>query len=497
MVFVKRCRHSRTFRNQRTGEGGKGRRPGLSERGEWAISHQRRRYAAGLAFKIECGTSFVFVHHTLRTMLRQGIKKGLLLLFLLVPCGVSAAVIEQIIAVVNGEPYTLSNLSAYAKSSMNREFPSGDLNQINASDREVLEQFITDKLLEAEVREAGIVVSDDDVNRYIEQVKKNNRLTDEELKLALSREGMTLAAYRTSVKSELEKSEIIDRQVRRKVNITDEDVERYYKVNSKNYRSTERARIRHILLPLAEDAPPERVQSAMDKGKELYERIEAGEDFAALAREYSEGAGRSEGGEIGWVKKGSLVAGIEEVAFQKLKVGQVSEPFRTSMGVHVVKLEGRENSTVLPLTSVAPRIKEELLKKILEERFAKWLKTDLRRKHRVDIKVANVVFKPGDSKEGTMNTLMASSNRGRREERSVLSYLNPFSYIVKETPFEDEDGKSPLKDKSVVSVFGVPLFTTDTVDDAPDVLNPPPSQSGKGVFSTILDSLNPFSSKKP
>jgi peptidyl-prolyl cis-trans isomerase SurA len=432
-------------------------------------------------------------------MLRQGTKESLLLFFLLIfPYGASAAVIEQLIAVVNGEPYTLSNLTAYAKSKMNRAFPSGDLNQINASDREVLEQFITDKLLEAEVREAGIVVSDEDVTRYIEQVKKNNRLSDEDLKLALSREGMTLAAYRASVKSEMEKSEIIDRQVRRKVNITDEDVERYYKINSKNYRSTERARIRHILLPLPEDAPPERVQNAMEKGKELYERIEAGEDFAALAREYSEGAGRTEGGEIGWVKKGTLILGIEEVAFQKLSVGQVSEPFRTSMGVHIVKLEGREGSNVLPLSSVAPRIKEELMKKILEERFAKWLKTDLRRKHRIDIKVANVVFKPGDSKEGTMNSLMANSSKTtRREDRSVLSYLNPFSYIVKETPFEDEDAKSPLKDKSIVTVFGVPLFTTDTVEDAPDVLSPPPSQSGKGVISTILDSLNPFSSKKP
>jgi peptidyl-prolyl cis-trans isomerase SurA len=432
-------------------------------------------------------------------MLRPSTKKSLLLFFLLMfPYWASAAVIEQLIAVVNGEPYTLSNLTAYAKSKMNRAFPSGDLNQINASDREVLEQFITDKLLEAEVREAGIVVSDEDVTRYIEQVKKNNRLSDEDLKLALSREGMTLAAYRASVKSEMEKSEIIDRQVRRKVNVTDEDVERYYKINSKNYRSSERARIRHILLALPEDAPPERVQKAMEKGKELYERIEAGEDFAALAREYSEGAGRTEGGEIGWVKKGTLVLGIEEVAFQKLSVGQVSEPFRTSMGVHIVKLEGREGSNVLPLTSVAPRIKEELLKKILEERFAKWLKTDLRRKHRIDIKVANVVFKPGDSKEGTMNTLMANSGKtARREDRSVLSYLNPFSYIVKETPFEDEDAKSPLKDKSIVTVFGVPLFTTDTVEDAPDVLNPPPSQSEKGVISTILDSLNPFSSKKP
>jgi peptidyl-prolyl cis-trans isomerase SurA len=432
-------------------------------------------------------------------MLRRAINKILLLFFLLVfPLAPEAAVVEQLIAVVNGEPYTLSNLNAYAKRKMGRDFPSGDLNQINAGDRDVLEQFVTDKLLEAEVREAGIVITDDDVTRYIDQVKQNNSLSDADLKVALGREGMTLATYRASVKSEMEKSEIIDRQVRRKVNITDEDVERYYKLNAKNYRANERARIRHILLALAENAPPERVQSAMATAKGLYQRIAAGEDFAALAREYSEGAGRTEGGEIGWVNRGTLISGIEEVAFEKLSVGQVSEPFRTSMGVHIVKLEGREAGGALPLSSVAPRIKEELLKKTLEERFAKWLKSDLRRKYRVDIKVANVVFKPEDSKESTVNALVANSNRpARREDRSMLSYLNPFSYIVKETPFEEEDPNSPLKDKSIVSVFGVPLFTTDAVEDAPDILNPPPNDSGKGVFSSILDSLNPFSSKKP
>ena len=432
-------------------------------------------------------------------MLRQATYKSLLLVLLLVLSHrTEAAVVEQLIAVVNGEPYTLSNLSAYAKRKLGRDFPSADLNQINAGDRDVLEQFVTDKLLEAEVREAGIVITDDDVTRYIDQVKQNNSLSDADLKVALGREGMTPAAYRASVKSEMEKSEIIDRQVRRKVNITDEDVERYYKLNAKNYRANERARIRHILLALAENAPPERVQSAMATAKGVYQRIAAGEDFAALAREYSEGAGRAEGGEIGWVNRGTLISGIEEVAFEKLSVGQVSEPFRTSMGVHIVKLEGREAGGALPLSSVAPRIKEELLKKTLEERFAKWLKSDLRRKYRVDIKVANVVFKPEDSKEGTVNALVANSNRpARREDRSMLSYLNPFSYIVKETPFEEEDPNSPLKDKSIVSVFGVPLFTTDAVEDAPDILNPPPNDSGKGVFSTILDSLNPFSSKKP
>jgi peptidyl-prolyl cis-trans isomerase SurA len=432
-------------------------------------------------------------------MRRQFIYQTLLLwLALVVPSAANDTVVEQLIAVINGEPYTLSNLNSYAKTKLNRAFPTGDLNQINDNDRQVLEQFVTDKLLEAEVLEAGIRIGPDEIDRYIEQVKKTNRLSDNDLNAALKREGQTMESYRASVKAEMEKSEIIDRQVRRKINITDEDVERYYKLNQKNYRSRERARFRHILIGLSENAPPNQVQIATEKAQDIYRRIQDGEDFGKLAGEFSDGAGRTTGGDIGWVIRGTLIAGLEEVAFEKLKIGQVSEPFRTTMGIHIVKLEAREGGTVLPLNAVAPKIKEELLSKALEERFARWLKTDMRRKHRVDIRLAGVVFKPEDSKDSTMNSLVARSMRpARQEERSVLSYLNPFSYIIKETPFEDEDPKSPLAGKSVVTVFGVPLFTTDTVDDTPDILNPPKEDSGKGVFSTIIDSINPFSSKKP
>jgi peptidyl-prolyl cis-trans isomerase SurA len=444
-------------------------------------------------------------------MLAQAVKKSLLLLvffLLLIPIPAGAKVIEQLIAIIDGEPYTLSNLDNYAKSKMARTFPTGDLNRINASDREVLEQFITEKLTEAEIREAGIKVTDANVDQYIQQVKQANRLSDEDLKTALSREDQTLASYRSSVKAELEKSELINRQVRNKVNITNEDVERYYKLNSKNYSTGGQAHIRVILLTLPEKAPAEQVQTTMDKAKALYQRIKAGEDFAALAREYSQGAGSSDGGDIGWIKRGTLIAAIEEVAFEKLSVGQVSEPFHSSLGVQIVKLEGRENGSVQPLSAVAPKIKEELYAKAMEDRFNRWLKTDLRRKHRVDVKIAGVVFKPEDSKEGTVDALMVKSSRPvRREDRSFLSYLNPFSYIVKETPLEEDDQKSPLYNKNVVTIFGVPLFASENSgDDIPDVLSTPAEKSAPsapssgqsgGFFSSVVDSLNPFSSKKP
>ena len=437
-------------------------------------------------------------------MLRHALRNTLLILsfLLLIPLSLQGRVVEQIVTVIDGEPYTLTNIAAYAKSKMAREFPIGSLEKINSSDREVLEQFITEKLLDAEIREAGIKVTDQDIEIYIDQIKQKNRLTDADLKTALSREGQTLQAYKASVRAELEKGELINRQVRKKVNITDEDVERYYKLNSKNYRADDRARIRHILLPLSEKASPEEVQAALAKGNELYDQIAAGEDFARLAQKYSDGAGRESGGDIGWVNRGTLLKPIEDAAFDKLSVGEVSRPIRSSMGLHLVKLESRNLGAVLPLASVASRIKEELYTKAMEERYSKWLKTELRRKHTVDVKIAGVVFKPEDSKEDTMGSLMAKSPRlNRKEERGFLGYLNPLSYVIKETASDEEDQKAgPLAGKNVVSVFGVPLFTTDRVDDVPDILSPPvqaeknsqPQESDSGFFSSIVNRLNPF-----
>src|SRR5687767_7910883 len=115
-------------------------------------------------------------------MLRRAISIVSLLVLVAFANGAFATVIEQLIAVIDGEPYTLSNINAYSKAKLGRGFPVASLKDIGAQDRQVLEQFVTDKLLEAEVRESGIVVTDADVQRYIDQVKKNNRLSEEDLK---------------------------------------------------------------------------------------------------------------------------------------------------------------------------------------------------------------------------------------------------------------------------------------------------------------------------
>jgi len=411
-----------------------------------------------------------------------------------------AAVVEQVIVAINAEPYTLSDVKDYARTKMARPFPQGDLDPIGRDDIEVLEQFITERLLEAEIKRLDIKVSDQDIDRYIDQIKQRNRLTDEQLRAALSRDGMSLEKYRDSVRAEIEKSEIINRQVRKRVNIMPEDIERYYRLNQKKFRTKERARLRHILLPLPEGAAREREKETFEKGAKIRARAVAGEDFAKLAREYSQG-GSPDGGDIGWVTRGSLLKEIEEIAFEKLALGEVSQPFRTKIGVHLVKLEDKEPSRSLPLEEVSENVKAELQAKALEERFQKWLKSDLRRRHRVDVKLPGVVFRAEDVKEETVGSLIASSSKRDANERSFWSYLNPLSYILSTSPVEGEEAEAP-SGKNVVSVFGIPLFVSESAGDVPqDPLAPiepkespssEPEKKSGGFFSSIWKALNPF-----
>lgn len=446
--------------------------------------------------------------------LRHKLCRGLVPISLLVflhSNPVIAKVVDQVVVVINGEPYTLSDFKDYTKTKMGREFPQGDLNRIDKEHKEVLEEFITEKLLAAEVKQAGIKVSDEEIDEYIRKLKEGGRIGDEDLAAALRREGVTMEKYRAMIRAEIEKSDIINRQVRKKVNITSEDVERYYRLNSTRYKTEDRVRLRHILLSLPEGSSPEREKELLLKTADIQRRAMSGEGFAKLAQEYSEGAGASDGGDIGWIKRGSLLKEIEDIAFNKLSVGEISQPIQTNLGFHLIKLELKEAGKPLPLSEVRAKIKEELYVKALQERFQSWLKTDLRKRHRVDVKLPGVVFRPEDKKDGTVDSLMASiARRNRKEEPGFLSYLNPLSYIFRTTPIEGEEAPGQSSGQNVVSLLGMPLFRTESTDDVPEDVLPSLDEPAKpvqkksdqkpeesrGFFSSIWNTINPLSSNR-
>lgn len=142
--------------------------------------------------------------------------------------------------------------------------------------------------------------------------------------------------------------------------VTEKDIEEFYATHAQEYfTQPERIKARHILIKVDENAPDTEVNRARDRIEKIYDRILAGEDFATVARQESEGPTSTKGGDLGWFTRGQMVQAFEEAAFS-LDPGEVSPPIRTIFGFHVIKVEDREAARVKPREEVADEIRSML-----------------------------------------------------------------------------------------------------------------------------------------
>jgi len=385
---------------------------------------------------------------------------AVLALALAFPAACFGAMVEKIVVVVNGAPHTFSDLRDFTKKRLRQDIRLDELTAGRVPKKWV-EEYITAELIKAEVRGTGISVQAADIDAYIQRVRKRNSVTLTELTAALRRDGRDMNDYREQVRDELERGELIERNVRRKVHVTTRDAERYYDANPHRYVTDLKVHIRHIMLEVEEDAPSDRVQAVTERLRELRQEALDGADFAALARAHSQGAGAGEGGDIGWIKPDSLPDPLARVAAVAEK-GSISEPVRTSLGYHVLKVEDRQGGERQPFAAVSDEIRKELYNKTLQERFAKWLKTDLRKKHRVEVKLDGYAFEAQQAERGTVGSLMATATEDQ-EDKGFWDYLNPATYIYQEELIPDSTGV--VGDRKRVKLFGIPLFTTEAGDD--------------------------------
>ncbi|MBG0776204.1 MAG: SurA N-terminal domain-containing protein [Desulfovibrionaceae bacterium] len=146
--------------------------------------------------------------------------------------------------------------------------------------------------------------------------------------------------------------------------VSDEEVQAYYDKNKERYFfEDEKVKARHILIQAAENAPDAEVAAARDKIMKIYLRIQKGEDFGKMAKEYSEGPSKTNGGELGWFGRGQMVEPFEEAAFG-LKPGQVSQPVRTRFGWHLIQVEEHKEAHQKPL----PEVEDEIRKRLAEDK---------------------------------------------------------------------------------------------------------------------------------
>jgi parvulin-like peptidyl-prolyl isomerase len=256
--------------------------------------------------------------------------------------------------------------------------------RINAIRREVLERLIDDQLLAQQATELKLTVSNDEIDRAIEQIKRDYGLSDAQLKDELRKQGLSMAAYRINTKREILKYRVINIAVGSKINVGDSEVQSYYDRHMKSANLQVRAS--QIFIAIPENADNATVVEREKLAKSLLDRAQKGEDFAKLAREYSEDAGtRAEGGDLGFISRDILPKPMEELVFS-MNVGDVRGPVRADRGFHVIKVVDKHAKESKPFAEVQDDIRIRLRQREMERQSKIYL-SDLRKKVLVDIRL--------------------------------------------------------------------------------------------------------------
>jgi peptidyl-prolyl cis-trans isomerase C len=223
--------------------------------------------------------------------------------------------------------------------------------------RAMVDQLIGSKLLVAEAKRRGMMPSDAEVASNVERLRARG---PQELARQLAAQGITEAELRADMAQNLAIQKLVTTEVAPAVKVSEEDARRFYQQNPERMNRPAQIRVRHVLVGVAESAPPAQRQAARQKAEALLARLKGGEDFAAVARESSDDSGsRGEGGLLPWFSHGEMVPPFEKAAFA-LKRGETSDVVESPFGFHVLRLEDQRAGGTVPFEEARPQIEQWL-----------------------------------------------------------------------------------------------------------------------------------------
>ncbi|MGD8253434.1 MAG: peptidylprolyl isomerase [Syntrophobacterales bacterium] len=290
--------------------------------------------------------------------------------------GTAAELVDRIIAYVNDDIITLSELNertnALVAARQQNPFQREQEQSLEEMRQTMLNRLIDERLASQEIARLKITVSEEEIDATIARIMKENRLTKETLEAALRKEERTITDLRQQIKEGLEQRKLVSREVQSKTVITDEIVEAYYQSNMHDFQEKERWRIQDIYLPYYPDDTSEERARIRNLAQEILERVRAGVDFGSLAKNYSQGPGAEAGGDMGYFARGELEP-VLEAAVENLKAGEVSPDIETTRGIHIIKVTEVDRSPPKALDEVRESIRNLLYRREVEFRYREWL----------------------------------------------------------------------------------------------------------------------------
>jgi peptidyl-prolyl cis-trans isomerase SurA len=321
-------------------------------------------------------------------------KKPLAIIALAAACVLPARaeILEQILVKVNGEILTKTDLEDRQVASLrqqNRGVTAKDLRndaELKKALEEVTPQIVADAIDEMLVlqrgRELNLRMTDEQFKSILENIRKENKLeSDDAFEAALKQEGLTVPDLRRQFERQMIVSGVQQREVWNKVAISDTEAREYYDSHQAEFSTTATLTLREIFVNVAEGQQPSGQpaginvgldEEARDKIDRLRVRALGGDDFAKLAAAESDAPSKANGGLIGPISEDELAPALRQL-FERMKVGEITQPLRSQRGYQILKLEARTETKSLPFEEARDKIADKVFEQKRRGEMDKYL----------------------------------------------------------------------------------------------------------------------------
>lgn len=293
------------------------------------------------------------------------------LLCLLLPLNSPAVELNRVVAVINNDAVTSLQLD--------KAMAAAPATPAIDARRQVLERLIEESLMRQRAEEIGLTVSDEEVEAAVQDVLRQNRLTKEQLDVALTQQGISPDDYRQSLQRQILRFKLVGREVQSLIEVSNREIQDYYAANSAAYYEAPRITLRHISFPLTgQDA---KVQE--ERGKAALAALRAGTDFATLLETARQDG--ADGGDMGELYLEDLTPAFA-AAVRDLPVGVSSELIANDQALHLLIVTERTPGQVRSLDEVREAIRSQLAEQKRATAAKDWLEGLKKRAH-IEVKL--------------------------------------------------------------------------------------------------------------
>jgi len=286
----------------------------------------------------------------------------------ILPAAAAEKASEDTVAMVEGTPITREMLDRGVEQRRAQMAAQGQQigpNQVSELEKRVLEELINGEILYLESVKKGITVTDTEVNDQWTRFKSqfpDKETFDRELKTR----GLSESIIKEQMRRRMQVQKYVTSEFIPKISVPDTEIRAFYDENKQLFQEPETVKASHILIKVDTDAKEEADAEAFKRIQALKKKLDAGEDFAALAKAESEGPSSVRGGSLGYFRRGQMVKPFENKAFS-LKKGEISDPVRTRFGYHLILVEDKKPAGTIPYEESKDRIRQVLTQQKLQQ----------------------------------------------------------------------------------------------------------------------------------